>query len=304
MDIQRHPRHRQRRPQRLRRHQGHVQDRRRRVEEGHRGARRAVAEALGGLRRHHQPDERHRRSRLATERRSGSRAIERRHHRRHRRRARRAGDEPLSHRAVDRSRRPRARRGRELLAARALGLAAAADAELAEPPARLSLRRRRSRRLHDDGRGDRVHLALRRGRRARRCARTPTVTSVSADRRRLPRRDHQRRHSLPDASCSPAAPAMSPACRRCAHAVPPSIAVVHAARLPQSVAAARRRRAGRRRVGDRRAARRRDPPLGPAASRCRSASTCGCRGPIAAATCCGGWTRRASGTSATTRSTI
>ena len=44
----------------------------------------------------------------------------------------------------------------------ALGLAAAADAELAEPPARLSLRRRRSRRLHDDGRGRRLHLALRR----------------------------------------------------------------------------------------------------------------------------------------------
>ena len=59
----RHPRHRQRRPQRLRRHQGDVQDRRRRVEEGDRGARRAVAEALGGLRRHHEPDERHRRSR-------------------------------------------------------------------------------------------------------------------------------------------------------------------------------------------------------------------------------------------------
>ena len=51
----RHPRHRQRRPQRLRRHQGHLQDRRRRVEEGDRGDRRAVAEALGGLRRDHQP---------------------------------------------------------------------------------------------------------------------------------------------------------------------------------------------------------------------------------------------------------
>ena len=58
----RHPRHRQRRAERLRRHQGDVQDRRGCVEEGHRGDRRAVAEALGGLRRHHQPGERHRRS--------------------------------------------------------------------------------------------------------------------------------------------------------------------------------------------------------------------------------------------------
>ena len=66
-----------------------------------------------------------------------------RHDGRHRSRARRAGDEPLSQRALDRSRGARARRGGQLLAPRALGLAAAADAELAEPPARLSLRRRR-----------------------------------------------------------------------------------------------------------------------------------------------------------------
>ena len=61
-----HPRHRQRRAQRLRRHQGHLRHRRRRVAEGDRGARRAVAEALGGLRHRHQPDERHRRSRTRT----------------------------------------------------------------------------------------------------------------------------------------------------------------------------------------------------------------------------------------------
>ena len=71
----RHPRHRQRRAQRLRRHQGHLQDRRRRVEEGDRGDRRAVAEALGGLRRDHEPGERHRRSRVKQ--RSESRLIER-----------------------------------------------------------------------------------------------------------------------------------------------------------------------------------------------------------------------------------
>jgi hypothetical protein len=45
---------------------------------------------------------------------------------------------------------------------RAPGLAAAADAELAEPPAGLSLRRRRSRRLSDDDRDRRVHRRVRR----------------------------------------------------------------------------------------------------------------------------------------------
>ena len=59
------------------------------------------------------------------------------HHRRHRRRPRRAGDEPLPLRPLDRPRRPRARRGRQLVADRALGLAAAAHAELAVPAARL-----------------------------------------------------------------------------------------------------------------------------------------------------------------------
>ena len=50
----RHSRHRQRRAERLRRHQGDVQDRCGRAEEGHRGDRRAVAEALGGVRRDRQ----------------------------------------------------------------------------------------------------------------------------------------------------------------------------------------------------------------------------------------------------------
>src|SRR6185436_8137109 len=59
-----HPRHGQRRPQRLRRHQGEVQDRRRRVAQGHRGSRRAVAEAFCRLRRDHEPHERQRRSGL------------------------------------------------------------------------------------------------------------------------------------------------------------------------------------------------------------------------------------------------
>ena len=46
------------------------------TQEGDRGARRAVAEALGGLRHRHQPDERHRRSRLDGRRHGAERAIE------------------------------------------------------------------------------------------------------------------------------------------------------------------------------------------------------------------------------------
>ena len=48
---------------------------------------------------------------------------------------------------------------------RAVGLAAAAHPQLAEPAPRLRLRRRRPRRLHDDARGHLVHRAVRRGRR-------------------------------------------------------------------------------------------------------------------------------------------
>ena len=63
------------------------------------------------------------------------------HHGRHRRRAHGSGGEPMSQRALHRSRGARARRGRQLLASRALGLAPAADAQLAESTARASLRR-------------------------------------------------------------------------------------------------------------------------------------------------------------------
>src|SRR5581483_3825186 len=59
-----HRRRRQRRPQRLQRHQGDLQHRRGRVAGGHRGAGGPVPEALGGLRRPDQPDQRHGRSGL------------------------------------------------------------------------------------------------------------------------------------------------------------------------------------------------------------------------------------------------
>ena len=99
--------------------------------------------------------------------------------------------------------------------------------------------------------------------RARRCARTPPsrrcrrtdagyhVATTNGDLR-------CRTVVLASGACNvPSVPALR-------QAVPPSIAVLHAVRLPQSRPAARRRRAGRRRVGHRRAARRRDPPLRPA----------------------------------------
>ena len=170
-------------------------------QEGDRGDRGAVAEAFGGVRHHHQPDQRDRRSRLtsAPSQRAAARRPSTRHRTRHdgrhRRRACGTGDEPLPHRALDRSRRARTRRGRQLLAPRTLGLAAAADAELAEPAARLSLRRRRPRRLHDDGRGRRRSSPDSRRSSAAPVRTHTTVTSVSADRRRLPRRHRPRASS-------------------------------------------------------------------------------------------------------------
>ena len=262
----RHSRRRQRRAERLRRHQGDVQDRRGRLEEGDRGTRRAVAEALGGVRRDHEPGERHRRSRrrgdtpLGVQ---GERTHRARHHRRDRRRPRRPRGEPVAHRPVDRSRRARARRGGELVAARALGLPAAPHAQLAEPSAGLPLRWPASRRLHDDGRGDRVHLALR-----QRLSQAPVRTSDErhvgdAYRRWVSRRDEQRRDRVPvrrgrERRLQP------PERAGASQSVPASIEQFTAVRLPQSGAAARRRRARRRRVGDGRAAGRRDPAFRPA----------------------------------------
>ena len=125
-------------PQRLQRHQGDVQDRRGRFAAGDRGAGRPVPEALRRLRRPDESDRGHRRGRLSWIQIRGTpyRAL---HHGCHRRRTRRPGREPLPHRAVDRPRRARARRAGELLALRALGLAAAADSQLAEPAPRRSV---------------------------------------------------------------------------------------------------------------------------------------------------------------------
>ena len=164
--------------------------------------RRAVAEALGGVRRHHQSRERHRRSSLAASsdlsRRAAVAERDHRtgHHGRHRGRACGSCGEPMSHCSLHRSRGARARGGCQFLASRALGLAAAADAQLAEPTARVSVRRRGSGRLHDDARGDRLHLALCR---VVGCARAHAHHRHlrEANRRGIRRHDDQRASSLP-----------------------------------------------------------------------------------------------------------
>ena len=246
----RHPRRRQRRPQRLQRHQGDVQHRRRRL--ASRRSRR-----WWPSRRSAPPCS----TPSPTRRTSPSRSPEgpshrARHHGRHRRRPRRPRREPLPQRPVDRPRRARARRGGELLAARALGLAAPAHAQLAEPPAGPSLRRPGSRRLHDDGRGGRVHRALRRASRgarsapartSRRCDAPTTATDVRDEPRRdpLPGGGHRQRRLQPAGGAG--VQRRGAGVGRAADAV----------RLPQPRPAPRRRRARRRRVGDRRAAGRR-----------------------------------------------
>ena len=149
------------------------------------------------------------------------------------------------------------------MAPRALGLAAPAHAQLAEPSAGLSLRRPRSRRLHDDGarwsRSSRVSPRSR----VRRSARNTTVTSVaradeaitsrtSSGELRCRSRRHRERRVQPAER-----PGASPR-------VPASIAHVTPFDYRNPAQLPRGRRARRRRVGDRRAARRRDPSLRPA----------------------------------------
>ena len=102
----RDPRCRQRRPQRLQRHQGDVQHRCGRVEGGHRGAGGPVPEAFRRVRRPDEPDERHRRGRLRG---SGGPGHRTHNHRRRRRGARGPRRQPLPRRTVGRPRRARAR---------------------------------------------------------------------------------------------------------------------------------------------------------------------------------------------------
>ena len=90
--------------------------------------------------------------------------------------------------------------------------------------------------------GDR-RAGARRTRRSPRCARTDDGYSG---------RDRSGRLALPDASCSPAAPATSPASRRSPQALPPAIAHAHAACSTAIPASSRTGGVlGRRRLGDR-----------------------------------------------------
>ena len=205
--------------------QGDVRHRRRRDARRDQGARRAVAEALGGLRHHHEPDRRPGRGRLSA--RSGARVT----------RARRpvrtttvvigagqgglAMSRCLSDRSIDHVVLER-RRGRELVADRALGLAPAAHAQLAVPAPRLRLRGRRPRRLHDDAGGRRVPRGVREDHRRAGAdrddgdvgAREPTTATASRP---------TRASGTARPSCSPAARSTYRGCPTSPTAVPPSV---------------------------------------------------------------------------------
>ena len=237
--------------------------------------------------------------RTPAERQGGSRAH---HHRRHRRRPRRPGHEPLPLRPLDRPRRPRARRGRQLVAHGAVGLAAAAHAQLAVPAARLRLRGRRPRRLHDDARGRRLHRRLREA--DRRAGADRHDGDVGAPHRRTATGSPPTRASGSAATVVLATGAFNvPHVPAVAAAVPAVGDDAHADGLPQPGQLAD---GGVLVVGasaTRRADRPRDPALGPAGHAWPSASTCAGRACTGAATSTGGWRRPACSTSATTRST-
>ena len=253
-----HPRHRQRRPQRLRRHQGDVQHRRRRVEEGHRGARRAVAEALGGVRHRHQSDERDGRSGRS----AASAIIERvttvvigAGH------AGLAASRCLSERSIDHVVLERGEVANSWRHERWDSL------RLLTPNWQSRLPGYRYDGADPDGFMTMAEVVafvarLRDGRAAPVRTHT-TVTAVRASDDgyhvvttrgdiALPHRRHRERR-LQSRRTS----------RLSVQAVPSSIAAFTAPRLPQSQQSAGRRRAGRRRVGHRRAARRRNPALRP-----------------------------------------
>ncbi len=147
------------------------------------------------------------------------------------------------------------------MAARAVGLAASAHAQLAEPPSRSSLRRPRSRRLHDRRRSGGLHRALRRrlagtgphphGGDHRVAHRHGLSRGNQPGRVRLPLRRHRQRRLQ---SCQRAVRAGRGAGRH---------RTDHRVRLSPPRPAARGRRARRRPVRHRAAARRGNPPVRP-----------------------------------------
>ena len=140
----RHPRRRSRGAQRLQRHPRPLRHRRRR-------RRRPTSRRSWRSRRSAPRCSTSSRTRRTSASRSTDRAarVDARPRRRHRGRPRRPRGQPRPHGPRRRARRARARRGRQHLEDRALGLAAAAHAELADAPAGPGVRRRRPGRLHD-----------------------------------------------------------------------------------------------------------------------------------------------------------
>ena len=189
------------------------------------------------------------------------------------------------------------------MAARALGLAAAADAQLAEPAPRRSLRRPRSRRLHDERRGRRADRPLRRARsrsgpdRHERHLACGAPTTATRSRRATARSSRARWSSRAEPATCRAVPGF-------AHARAAGRRAADAVRLPQPGPAPRRRRARRGRVGHRRAAGGRAEAIGPAGdplgrrARAAAANVSRPRRPVV-----DGRVRRV-GPAATTRSTI
>ena len=147
------------------------------------------------------------------------------------------------------------------MANRALGFAAAADAELAEPAAGLRLQRQRSRRLPDGAGSRRVHRQLRQGDRGP--GTDPHHRRVGAPHRGgLSRAHRPGRLAMPDARHR----VRGLQHRRHAGLRRPGAALdrdADGAAVSQPRPARRRRRPGGGRVGERHPDRQRNPPFGP-----------------------------------------
>ena len=174
-----------------------LRHRRRRDARRDQGARRAVAEALGGVRHHHEPDRRERRGRLSHCSAQTGESV-RTTTGRHRRRPRRARDES----AASRTARSTTSCSSASEVANSWRTERWDSLRLLTPNWQCRLPGyaydgRRSRRLHDDARGRRLHHAVcTRGRRARAAGHDGDVGTCR--RRRLPRRHRPGRVAVHD----------------------------------------------------------------------------------------------------------
>ena len=143
----------------------------------------------------------------------------------------------------------------------AVGFAAAAHTQLAEPASRVRVRRRRPRRLHDDARGHLVHRAVRR-RRGRPGAHWNDRHRPAAGVGRVRRHDQRGVVERLDGRAGDRVLQRRP-CPRVRRQHPGRHRRGDRGRVPEPGPARRRWRADGRSVGDGHPARRRDPPLGP-----------------------------------------